>query len=77
VPPGNVEGGGDWLDAPRYDIRAELDDALSDPEDFEPAALRGAVLQLLASRFDLRVHVNQRCEAPCGRRALAAPPPST
>jgi bla regulator protein BlaR1 len=77
VPPEHVEGGGDWLDAPRYDIRAELDDALSDPDDFEPAALRGAVLQLLASRFDLRVHVNQRCEAPCGRRALAAPPPST
>jgi beta-lactamase regulating signal transducer with metallopeptidase domain len=66
----NVEGGGDWLDAPRYDIRAEIGDARISPEDFEPAALRPAVNELLASRFDLQVHVNQRCQAPCGRRAL-------
>jgi bla regulator protein BlaR1 len=72
-----IEGGGLWLDVPRYDIRAELRDALSDPDDFEPAALRGAVIELLASRFDLRVHVNQRCEAPCGRRAVAPVPGSS
>jgi beta-lactamase regulating signal transducer with metallopeptidase domain len=68
----SVEGGGDWLDTPRYDVRAEVRDAIIRPEQFEPAALRGAVNELLASRFDLQVHVNQRCQAPCGRRALLA-----
>jgi bla regulator protein blaR1 len=77
VSPTNVEGGGDWLDSPRYDIRAELRDPLASPEDFEPAALRESVIELLASRFDLRVHVNQRCQAPCGRRALQSPPSSS
>lgn len=68
----SVRGGGDWLDAPRYDIRAELREPLTSPEDFEPVALRGAVIELLAARFDLQVHVNQHCQAPCGRRALLA-----
>ncbi len=77
VSPAHVEGGGEWLDTPRYDIRAELRDPLGSPEKFEPAALRGAVIELLASRFDLRVHVNQRCEAPCGRRALKSSPVSS
>jgi beta-lactamase regulating signal transducer with metallopeptidase domain len=77
VSPVNVEGGGEWLDAPRYDIRAELRDPLSSPAEFDPAALRGAVIELLASRFDLRVHVNQRCQAPCGRRALKSPSTTT
>ncbi len=71
VTPGSIKGGGEWLDAPRYDIRAEVRDALMD-DDFEPAALRGAVNEILASRFDLQVHVNQRCQQPCGRRALLA-----
>ena len=77
VSPANIEGGGDWLDSPRYDIRAELRDPLSSPDEFDPAALRGAVLELLASRFDLRVHVNRLCQAPCGRRALHSPPSSS
>jgi bla regulator protein blaR1 len=72
VSAGQVAGGGEWLDTPRYDIRAELGDALSSPADFEPIALRGAVIELLASRFDLQVHINQRCESPCGRRGLLA-----
>jgi hypothetical protein len=71
VSPGSVKGGGDWLDAPRYDVRAELRHARV-RDDFEPVALRGAVNEILAARFDLQVHVNQRCQQPCGRRALLA-----
>jgi beta-lactamase regulating signal transducer with metallopeptidase domain len=71
VSPGSVKGGGDWLDAPRYDVRAEVRDTRI-RDDFEPVALRGAVNEILASRFDLQVHVNQRCQQPCGRRALLA-----
>jgi beta-lactamase regulating signal transducer with metallopeptidase domain len=71
VSPSSVEGGGDWLDAPRYDLRAEVRERRID-DDFEPAALRGAINEVLASRFDLQVHVNQRCQQPCGRRALLA-----
>lgn len=67
-----VDGGGAWLDSPRYDVRAELDAGGIDPDTFDPGALRGAVLALLAERFDLQVHVNQRCQQPCGRRALLA-----
>ena len=69
VSPGSVKGGGEWLDSPRYDVRAEVRDERI-REDFEPVALRGAVNEILASRFDLQVHVNQRCQQPCGRRAL-------
>jgi bla regulator protein BlaR1 len=65
--------GGDWLDSPRYDVRAVARSAVSEPEELDPHALRGLVTKLLASRFDLQVHVNQRCQSPCGRYALAAP----
>ena len=68
----NVKGGGDWLDSPRYEIRAELPGTLADPDDFDPRALRAVVNKLLASRFDLEIHVNQRCQDPCGRGALTA-----
>jgi hypothetical protein len=68
----NVTGGGEWLDSPRYEIRAELPGTLADPDDFDPRALRAVVNKLLASRFDLEIHVNQRCQEPCGRDALTA-----
>jgi beta-lactamase regulating signal transducer with metallopeptidase domain len=68
----NVTGGGDWLDSPRYEIRAELPGSLADPDEFDPRALRGVVNKLLASRFDLQIVVNQRCQEPCGREALTA-----
>ena len=66
-----IQGGGEMLDSPRYDIRAAVDGGVTDPEEFEPLALRGAVNKLLASRFNLELHVNQRCQDPCGPRALA------
>jgi beta-lactamase regulating signal transducer with metallopeptidase domain len=68
----NVTGGGEWLDSPRYEIRAELPGKLADPDEFDPRALRVVVNKLLASRFDLEIHVNQRCQEPCGRDALTA-----
>ncbi|HET7811373.1 MAG TPA: M56 family metallopeptidase, partial [Steroidobacteraceae bacterium] len=69
-----VTGGGNWLDQPRYEFRAVVGQQLSDPEDFQPAALRGLVNKLLGSRFDLEIHVNQQCQAPCGRDAQARVP---
>ena len=67
VRPWQVEGAGDWLDSARYDIRALVPAAVSEPESFHPYALRGLVNKLLASRFDLEVYVNQECQRPCGR----------
>lgn len=66
VPLTNINGG-PWLDTTRYDFRAELRDPVIDPDHFDPSALRGVVNKLLASRFDLQVHVNQRCQDPCGK----------
>jgi beta-lactamase regulating signal transducer with metallopeptidase domain len=59
--------GGTWLDSSRYDIHIQVRDGVADPENFDPVALRGVVNRLLASRFDLQIHVNQRCQEPCKR----------
>jgi beta-lactamase regulating signal transducer with metallopeptidase domain len=72
VPAKRVSGGGSWLDSPRYDIRAEFQGSLDDPDEFDPRALRALTNKILASRFDLEIHVNQRCYSPCGREALTA-----
>jgi hypothetical protein len=55
------------MDSPRYIVRAVARTPVSDPEDLDPHALRGIVTKLLATRFDLRVEVNRRCQSPCGR----------
>ncbi|HTU64624.1 MAG TPA: M56 family metallopeptidase [Steroidobacteraceae bacterium] len=68
----NVTGGGDWLDSPRYEFRAELPGVLADPDDFDPRALRGVVNKLLASRFDLGLYVNRQCQVRCGDGTLVA-----
>jgi len=62
-----VKGNGQFLDWPRYDIRAVPHGPLSEPEEFDPSALRDLTANLLASRFDLEIHVNSRCQSPCGR----------
>ncbi len=67
VPRSNIRGGS-WLDDTRYDIRIQLRDPVSDPEHFDPTALRNVVSKLLASRFGLQIHVNHRCQDPCGRQ---------
>ena len=66
----SVNGGGTWLDSARYDFRLEASGPLDDPDDFDPGALRGVVNQLVASRFDLELYVDRRCQDPCGKRAL-------
>jgi hypothetical protein len=66
--------GGVWLDSSRYDIHVQLRDPVADPANFDPSALRGVVNKLLASRFDLQIHVNQRCQEPCGRYEPGAHP---
>jgi beta-lactamase regulating signal transducer with metallopeptidase domain len=58
VHPGQVLGGGSWLDAARYDIRARVPGTIREPTEFHPFALRGLVDKLLASRFDLEIHAN-------------------
>jgi bla regulator protein BlaR1 len=65
-----ISGGSGMLDDARYEIRARVPGGLSDPERFEPAALREAVTKLLAVRFNLELHVNRLCQSPCGPRAL-------
>ena len=57
------------LDA-RYDIRASARTAVTDPDNFDPQALQSLVPKLLASHFGLELYVNQRCQEPCGPRAL-------
>jgi beta-lactamase regulating signal transducer with metallopeptidase domain len=61
-----VRGDGDWLDSPRYDIRALARDPVSEPEEFDPNALRGLTAKLLASRFGLEIYLNGDCQTPCG-----------
>ena len=71
-----VSGNGQWLDSLRYDIRAVTRDPVSEPEELDPYALRYLTAKLLASRFDLEIHVNRQCQAPCGRYSLPAANPT-
>jgi len=72
VRPWQVEGSGDWLDTGRYDIRARVPAAVSEPDKLHPFALRGLVNKLLSSRFDLEIYVNQECQTRCGRVLASA-----
>jgi beta-lactamase regulating signal transducer with metallopeptidase domain len=67
-----VRGSAQWLDSLRYDIRAVTRDPVSEPEELDPYALRDLTAKLLATRFDLEIHVNRQCQSPCGRYALTA-----
>jgi uncharacterized protein (TIGR03435 family) len=71
-----VKGNAQWLDSLRYDIRAVTRDPVSEPDELDPYALRDLTAKLLATRFDLEIHVNRQCQAPCGRYALAAANPT-
>ena len=68
-----VVGGPEWLDSPRYDVRALSQVPVSDPETLDLLALQAPVTQLLASRFGLEIHVNRRCQSPCGKVAVTRP----
>jgi uncharacterized protein (TIGR03435 family) len=67
-----VVGGPDWLDSPRYDLRALSKLPVSDPETLDLLALQAPVTQLLASRFGLEIRVNRRCQAPCGKIGVSS-----
>jgi beta-lactamase regulating signal transducer with metallopeptidase domain len=71
-----VDGSDEWLDSPRFDIRAVARDPVSEPEALDPYALHDLTAKLLAARFDLEIHVNRQCQSPCGRYALAAARPT-
>jgi bla regulator protein BlaR1 len=62
-----VVGDPEWLDSTRYDVRALPRVPVSDPATLDPLALQAPVTQLLASRFGLEIHVNSRCQSPCGK----------
>ncbi len=62
------------LDDVRYDVYAHLPRPVNEPEHFDPHALQGTVTKLLASRFGMEIHVNRRCQDPCGRVASLDPP---
>jgi len=71
-----VKGNYQWLDSTRYDIRAVTRYPVSEPDELDPYALRDLTAKLLAARFDLEIHVNRQCQAPCGRYAAAAANPT-
>jgi beta-lactamase regulating signal transducer with metallopeptidase domain len=71
-----ISGGGGLLDEARYDIRATVAGGVSEPEQFDPAALRAVVTRLLATKFNLELHVNHQCQYPCGPRALETTDPA-
>jgi len=71
-----VQGGGEWLDIPRYDVHVATPGPVGDVEYFDPQSLRGLVTRVLAERFDVELYVNQHCQSPCGRPAPAAGKPS-
>ena len=45
---------------------------MSDPETLDLLALQAPVTQLLASRFGLEIHVNRRCQSPCGKIGVSS-----
>ncbi len=72
VEPWQIRSGEGWLDSPRYDIRATARIPVAEPDRLDPHALRGLVAELLATRFSLEIHVNQRCQSPCGPSAAGS-----
>ena len=54
-----------WMLAPYYDVR--INASIREPDEFDPYALRQRVTKLLVERFGLEIHVNGRCQLPCGR----------
>ena len=53
------------LRSPLYDVRISA--SIREPEEFDPYALRQRVTTLLVKRFGLEIHVNGKCQPPCGR----------
>ena len=58
-----------WLISPRYDVRVIA--PVRDPQDFDPYSLRQPVTRLLAERFGLEIHLDNKCQPPCGNYGVA------
>jgi hypothetical protein len=58
-----------WLLSPRYDVRVIA--PVREPEDFDPYSLRQPVTRMLAERFGLEVHLDNKCQPPCGNYGVA------
>ncbi|HEY5809066.1 MAG TPA: hypothetical protein VIT67_13920 [Povalibacter sp.] len=54
-----------WLRTPSYDVHISA--SIREPEEFDPYALRQRMTTLLVKRFGLEIHVNGKCQPPCGR----------
>jgi hypothetical protein len=54
-----------WLYWPRYDVR--VTGKVREPEDFDPYALRQIVTRMIAERFGSEIHLNGKCQPPCGK----------
>ena len=72
-----VGGAEPWMKDRRYDVRLWAHGRVGEPGQLDPGALRGAVAKLLGARFDVEIHVDQRCQAPCGRNALKTATPAS
>jgi hypothetical protein len=60
-----------WLISPRYDVRVTA--AVAEPERFDAYALHLAITRLLSEKHGIEIHVNGKCQAPCGRWAARTP----
>jgi hypothetical protein len=65
------EGERDWLIDARYDIH--ITGRIGDADRFDTYALRVPVTRMLAQRHGLEIYVNDACQPPCGRYAVAIP----
>jgi hypothetical protein len=64
-----------WLISPRYDVR--VTGPVIEPEEFAPYSLHLAITRLLAEKHGIEIHVNGRCQPPCGRWATRRPVPGS
>jgi hypothetical protein len=60
-----VEGEEDWLTGSRYDMR--INGRVIEPDDLDTAALHRPVTRFLATRFGVEIHLNGKCQPPCGK----------
>jgi hypothetical protein len=65
------EGEQDWLIVPRYDV--QISGRVSEPDEFDPFALRARITRLLAERHGLEIYVDSKCQPPCGKYGVPMP----
>jgi hypothetical protein len=54
-----------WINSSRYDV--QIDASIRDPDDFDPFALSQRITRAVVERFGFELHVNGKCQSPCGR----------